>query len=362
MNSTVAQRISTLLALVAVTLLAGCGSGHSPGAGAVAEQPVHARTVIVQPSTQPVQAESPGTVIAASSAEIASRLTGYIDHVAVDLGDRVKRGQVLLTIDDQGVEAKVGQARANIASAKATLDDARSNYQRYRVLFHQNAVSRQTYERVKRNYETAQAQLKAAEANLKVAQDARPYAQVRAPMSGVITARKVDPGDLAAPGKPLLLLQESGGEQVETNVPPRTYRALALNDQVEVVGGGKRVTARVIHLGPAASPSTETHPVKLALPPNSGLSTGTFVRVLVTVGHRRALIIPRSAVIHRLGIPAVFIVGPKGRAHLRLVRLGQRYGKNVEVTAGLSAGKRLIVSPGSDIVNGTPVAAAGSGQ
>lgn len=362
MKGTVAQRILALFVLLPVALLAGCGSSKSPDAITVGDQPVHARTVIVQPSAEPVQAESPGTVIASSSAEIASRLTGYIDHVAVDIGDRVKRGQVLLTIDDQGVEARVGQARANIASAEATLGNARSNYKRYRVLFHQGAVSRQTYERIKSNYETAQAQLKAAQASLKVAQDARPYAQVRAPMAGVITARNVDPGDLAAPGKPLLTLQESGRAQVETNVTPRAYEALALNDPVEVEAGRKRLTARVIHLGPAAAPSTETHPVKLLLPANAALSTGTFVRVLVTVGHRQTLVIPGGAVVHRLGIPAVFIVGPQSRAHLRLVRLGQHYGKQIEITAGLSAGERLVVSPDPGIENGTPLDVVGSGK
>ncbi len=319
---------------------------------------VRARVVRVAPVKVTVYVQSPGTVIAARSAMIASRLTGYIDHINVDIGDRVKKGEVLLTIDSRDVEAKVRQAHANIAAAQATLADARSNYHRYRVLMRQGAVSHQTYQRAERDYKTAQAQLNAAEAGLKVALAERTYAQVRAPMAGVVTTRAVDAGDLATPGKPLLSVQASGAMQVMSHIPAQAYRALKVGSTVNIrASSGTTVRARAIHLGPAAAAGTETHPAKFALPANAGLNAGTFVQVLVPVGRRPALLVPASAITRRLGIPAVFVVDPQGRAQLRLVRVGNRRGSRVEITAGLQAGERVIASPNAQIDNGTPIEA-----
>lgn len=346
-----ASRGAALTALVCALLTLGWV------AAAVAQTPVSMRIQRVEPVQVTRYVRSPGTVIAAQSALIASRLTGYIDHMDVDIGDRVKKGQVLLTIDSRDVEAKVRQAHANIAAARATLQDASGNYRRYKVLVRQGAVSHQTYQRAKRDYMTAQAQLRAAEAGLKVALAERTYAQVRSPVNGVVTARDVDAGDLATPGKPLLTVQQSGAEQILTDVTARAYQALAVGREVRIRAQQRSLAAKVIHLGPAAAAQTETHPVKLALPASAGLSVGTFVRVLVPVGQRPALLVPASAVTRRLGIPAVFIVGTDGRAHLRLVRLGERRGTRVEITAGLHAGERVIVAPTARIDNGTPVQA-----
>lgn len=356
------RRLLKWSALSAAVLLAGCGGGKTEAVRAQTGQPVQARTVVLRASSVNTYIESPGHVSASHSAQIASRLTGYINRVNVDIGDHVKQGEVLLTIDSRDVDAKVRQAHADIASARATLDDASANYKRYHQLYRQGAVSRQEYQRRQRDYKTAQAQLKAAQARLNVALAERAYAQVRAPMTGVVTARDVDPGDLAAPGKPLLSLQGTGDMQVRTDVVAKAHQALVPNKPVPIVAGSRRLTARVIHVGPAASPSTQTYPVKLALPAKAGLSPGTLVRVLVPVGKRQALLAPRNAIVDRLGIRAVFIVGSDGRAHLRLVRLGPAHGDRVEITAGLSAGARVVVSPGPGIVNDTPIAGLKAGQ
>jgi len=348
------------LALVGTLSLAGCGKHQQARAAGEAAAPVQAQTETLSSTTVPVESESPGTVVSAHTVRVASRLSGFVDRVNVDLGDHVSRGQVLLTIDDRDVQAKVQQARSNVASAKAALADARFNYDRYRDLYKQGAASRQEYERIKRNFDTARAQLQAARAGLRAARAQRSYAQVHSPIAGVVTGRSVDPGDLAMPGKPLLTLQRPGNLQVHTNVRPGAFRALKQGGTVRVVAGSDSINARVIHIGPAASAGTETHPVKLALPPDTGLASGSFVQVMVPTGERHALLVPRTAVVHRAGIPGVFIVGKDGKAHLRLVRLGQVHGERVEIAAGLHAGERFVSAPGADVGNGTPIRSGGS--
>lgn len=348
------------LALAGMLSLAGCGGHTAHEAGQAEQAPVRAHATILRPTSVPVEVESPGTVTSARTVQVASRLTGYVDRLDVDLGDRVHQGQLLLTIDDRDVEARVQQARAGVAAAEATLADARFNYQRYRDLYHQGAASRQEFERIKRNYDTATAQLKAARAGLQAAEAQRAYARVRAPVSGVVTRRNVDAGDLAVPGKALVTLQQPGNLQVRTEVTRAAFRALKPGSRVWVVADGASIRARVIHLGPAATPATQTYPVKLALPADAELASGSFVRVLVAVGHRQALLVPRTAVLHRAGIPAVVTVGKDGRAHLRLVRLGETRHGRVEITAGLTAGTRFLAAPTQEIENGTPIESQGT--
>lgn len=325
--------------LVIVALfLGGCGVPHDHAGGGDGT-PVSAATTIVAPATATVYSQSPGTLVATRTARIASRLSGYVQSLDVDVGDRVKAGQLLLTIDNRDVEAQVAQARA-------VYDDAAFNYRRYTNLYKQQAVSRQEYEAVKRNYTTAKAGLAQAEAQ-------RAYAEVRAPFAGVVTARSVEAGDLATPGKSLLVIQAPGHLEVHTQITNRAYAALATGKTVYVAKADTRLAATVVQLSPAADPATETHLLKAALITDSGLSPGEYVDVLVPVGTYRALFVPDAAVLTRTGLTEVFVVDTSHHAHLRMVRLGARRGGSTEILSGLRAGERIVSRPGDSVINGS---------
>lgn len=345
-----------LLALAALALVGASGPSYSEGADAPASE-VTVRTTVLKPTPTTIYAESPGTVVASQAARIASRVSGYVHELDVDVGDAVKAGQRLLTIDNRDVEAQIAQARAALSRARAAYADALSNYRRYSNLYKGQAVSRQQYEAVKRDYETAKAGVKAAEAGLAKAQAQRAYTEVRAPFAGVVTARSVETGDLATPGETLLELQARGKLEVHTQVTNSAYSVLSTGARIGVIAGDKHLEARVFQLSPAADPTTETHLLKAVLPPGSGLGVGDYVRVLVPVGTRKALLVPDSAVVMRAGIPAVFIVDDSGHAHLRMVRLGEHHDGRVEILSGLTAGDRIVIAPGDAVENGTPIAA-----
>jgi len=324
--------------VIAALFLGGCGASHDH-AGTGGGTPVSAATTVVTPATATAYSQSPGTLVATRTARIASRLSGYVHSLDVDVGDRVKAGQLLLTIDNRDVEAQVAQARA-------VYDDAAFNYRRYTNLYKQQAVSRQEYEAVKRNYATAKAGLAQAEAQ-------RAYAEVRAPFAGAVTARSVEAGDLATPGKPLLVIQAPEHLEVHTQITNRAYAALAAGKTVYVANAGTRLAATVVQLSPAADPATETHLLKAALVPDSGLSPGEYVDVLVPVGTHRALFVPDAAVLTRTGLTEVFVVDTSHHAHLRMVRLGERRGGLTEILSGLQAGERIVSRPGDSVINGS---------
>lgn len=351
-----AVRPSLVVTLCAALLLSACHA-HRRGPAAAAAA-VAAPVTVLAPVATTVYEASPGTVVATNSARIASRLSGYVRALHVDVGDKVKAGELLLTIDNRDVEAQVAQARAAVSSARAAYADAEFNYTRYTNLYRQQAASRQEYEAVTRDYAAARAGVTAAAAGLARAEAQRAYAEVRAPFAGVVTARYVETGDLATPGAPLLEVQAPDRLEVRTQVSGAAYRALAPGAGVLVVAAGAHTEAAVLQLSPAADPATETHLLKAALPAAAGFGSGDFVRVLVAVGTRRALFVPAAAVVTRAGIPAVFVLDASNRAHLRMVRTGAARAGRIEILSGLSAGERIVAAPGDAVANGTPIAPA----
>lgn len=348
------HRLVRLLSIPTVLLLGACGASQTAPSAAAPAGPVLA-TAVLAPAQATVYEDSPGTVAASDNARIASRLSGYVQLLHADVGDPVKAGQLLLTVDNRGVKAQVAQAHAVLSQARASLADAAFNYDRYSSLYSEGAVTRQQYEGVKRNYAVAQAGVKAADAQLAQANAQRAYAEVRAPFAGVVTARYVQQGDLATPGKPLMQIQSPGHLEVHAQISDRASAALEPGDTIGIEDADMYATARVLHLSPAADPSTGTHLLKAALPAGTKLAAGDFVRVRIPIGKRQALFVPDTALVERAGISAVFIVDDTDHVHLRMVRIGEQQHGRSEILSGLTAGERVVIRPPGALENGAHI-------
>ncbi|HET7649389.1 MAG TPA: efflux RND transporter periplasmic adaptor subunit [Gammaproteobacteria bacterium] len=353
-----APRIAAIV--LAMTTLAAC---HNEGAGGPIEQSagVHAVTLVVKAQPGPAYATIPGTVVSLKRAEISSRLTGYVRNVDVQAGDRVRAGQHLLTIDSSDVRGNLQQAEAGLNQAQAVYDEADINYKRYSTLFPEGAVSRMQLDAAERQYTTAKAQLASAQAALRMATNQVGYADVQAPFSGVVVEKLVDPGDLATPGKPLLVVEDEHALEVQSYVPDDIYTALKVGEAIPFSVGSAVYSGVLKSVVAAADAQTHTHLIRLGIPANSALTSGLYVRVHVPVGELRAVRIPASALVERAGITGVFVV-TEGHAQFRLVRPGNADNNEVEIQSGLSSGERIVVAPGSDIENGTLIAAVAGGS
>jgi RND family efflux transporter MFP subunit len=342
-------------------LAAGChGSGpdRSPAAEGAA---LRVATLKVEAKSVPEYASLPGTVAAVRQARIASRLSGYVERVAVRAGDRVTAGELLVAIDPADTRGQLEQARAGLARAEAALAEASSNHDRYANLYREGAATRQQFEGVEREYVAARSQLAAARAAVDMARAQSAYAEVRAPYAGVIVERDVDPGDLATPGRTLLVLEDPARLEVRAQVDDATYAALRPDQTVPVRAGTKRIETKLAQLVPAGDPLSHTHLVKLALPPDAPVASGRYVTVEVPLGTREALVVPASAVVTRAGITGVFVVAPGGAAQFRLVREGSSGPSGIEIQAGLSAGEVVVKAPDERIENGSRIAAGSDG-
>ncbi|MFZ5562644.1 MAG: efflux RND transporter periplasmic adaptor subunit, partial [Thermodesulfobacteriota bacterium] len=256
-------------------------------------------------------------------------------------------GDLLAEIDQRQVSASLDQARAAAELAKST-------YERYQNLIRENSVSRQEFEEVEARHRQAQAALEAAEV-------ARRDAGIRAPYDGVITARMIDPGDMASPGTPLLAMEQEDAFCADLVLPENHIQAVSLNQQVSVsipALGDAVLTGRVGRISPAADTRSRSFLVKVALPDDKRLKSGMFARVAIPVGEAGMLLVPESAVVVHGQLSGVYKVDADSVARFRLIRAGRQYGDRVEVISGIEEGDRYVTDPPPDLDDGDTVEVA----
>ena len=341
--------------------LAGCGehaAEQQPSANADVQ--VQGDWITVDAGMVDDTALFPGTVTASDQAPIASRMMGYVREINVDEGERVQADQVLLTIDQTDVDSQIRQAEAALAKARSGLANARANYERFQRLFEQNAVPKQQFEQMETAYRVAQGDFQAAQAAVEQARNQVNYAQITAPFDGTIVQRMADPGQLATPGHPLLMLQGEGDREVRVEVDDQAYAALAKGDEVEIGyrradGTAASFRGEVLQRVAAANPITRTHTVKISVPTDLELTPGSFVTVQVVLDQKPAIVVPASALQKRAGMTGVFVLDDQDRARFRVVRTGQDRGDDVAILSGLEGGDRLVTSADDHLANGVTV-------
>jgi RND family efflux transporter MFP subunit len=185
------------------------------------------------------------------------------------------------------------------------------------------------------------------------------YTKVTAPFAGVITRKHADVGDLATPSKPLLDMEDSSGLRLEADVPEAVVGRLKLGDKlpVRISALETELEGVISEIAPAADPNSRTFLVKLDLPGTAGLRAGQFGRVAMPVGETTALRVAGSAVVQRGQMEIIFVVNDR-KAQLRLVKTGKRFGSEVELVSGVSAGEKVVVENTAALVDGQPLTVA----
>jgi RND family efflux transporter MFP subunit len=337
------QRIWLSALLLSSVLLAGCGVKHENTQRESSNLPVAAvqvKTIEGQPHTSTESVV--GTVQAKLHATLEAKVSGHIEQLPVELGQRVKDGELVALLDSRDLKARLDQA-------EASQEQAERNWNRISALFHQQAATRA-------EYDDAQAQKRVADAAVAGAKAMLGYAKIVAPFDGVVTKKWVDMGDLASPGKPLVDIEDPSQLRLQADVPDviaaHVREGKKLGVRVDALDG--EITGTVAEISPAADPVTHTFRVKVDLPATPGLMSGQFARLEVPVGESDALLVPDSAVVERGQMEILFVV-VNGHAHLRLVKAGRHIGDQVEILSGLDAGDVVVVGGASQLTDDQPV-------
>jgi len=274
-----------------------------------------------------------GTVASSAKVNLSARIPAYVKDVFVTAGSAVKKGQELVTLDDREIKEQVAAAEAQFKQAEAELNRARQ-------LFDNKATTEQALTAAQSMHAAARAQLERSKVMLT-------YAQITAPMDGIVTDRHVEPGDLANPGQPLLAIYDPGNMQLEVPVPVRLVAKLPVGQAVEVTldRPATNFQGRVRQIVSEIDPLSRTQLVKVHIEGSSSeVLPGTFGRLWVADDARAAILIPASAVYSVGQIELVQRVQDR-RAIRHAVRTGRRTGAIVEILSGLDAGDPVLVNP-----------------
>ncbi len=285
---------------------------------------------------------------AVRSATVSAQIAGNVTHYYVDAGDRVKRGQLLVRIDTRETDAQVAAGSARVAQAQAQLAQVKLNYERTTKLVEQKFVSRAAFDKAEADLKSAQAELQAAQAGATQAVTARSFAEVRAPIDGVVTRRLAELGELASPGKPLLELHDPSALRAVASMPQFALPRIADAREADVVVPTQNQTIRAMRVTvlPAADARLLSTQVRADLPADlpPGVVPGTAAKVLLPIGNVKRLVMPAAAIVRRGELTAVYVVSGEDEPRLRQVRVGEAAaGGLLEVLAGLDAGERVVL-------------------
>jgi len=286
---------------------------------------------------------------ATKQATVAAQISGRVVELKFDVGDYVQKGQVIARIDEREASQALAGSQAQVAQAQAGLHNAKATYERTRQLFEQKFVSQAALDKALADYKAAQAQTQATLAGAGQAATARGYTTIVAPYSGVVSARLIELGEMASPGKPLLSGFDPKDLRAVANIPQYKLAEIrrAPQAKVEFPALGKWVDAVAVNVLPSADVKTHITRVRLDLPEDlREVYPGMFARAHFTVGRVKKLLVPAVAVMRRSEITAVYALDDKGGIALRQVRLGEPAGKGeIEVLAGLTPGETVALEP-----------------
>jgi len=269
-------------------------------------------------------------------------VSGQIVKMPLRVGTKVKKGELLVRLSAAEINAKV-------RAAKTQMEQVERNLARESKL---QKVQASTPERVR----TLKEQLEISKAAYREAKAMLDYTEIRAPFDATITKKIAQQGDLAAPGRPLLQLENGKALEVLIQVPETQAQDLKLGDRlaVTVPAAKLELSAAVREISPTVDPASRTTQVKLTLPDNPLLKSGQFARVSLADRRAKTLLIDEGA-LHLNGQMELVFIAEGGKAHLRLVRSGARVGGRVEILSGLKPGDRIIVKSAGRLHEGQPL-------
>lgn len=347
-RGTISKKSAYIFSLFAVLVLllaaAGCGGSTERQGGSKDE----AVPVVIAAARVGVLSDGStlsGRLQALSSADVVPKMGGKVGEIKVDVGSRVKKGDVMIKLDAPELAAAVRQAEAGLAAAEAKFEVSKASYERGKALLEEGAVSQAefdskfalAYKADKEQVEMSRAQLEAARANYS-------NSIITAPIDGVVTARRINPGEMASPTMPVVTIVNLDKVVVETNVSEDLVNTLEVGQEVEVkvaAASDKPFTGEITNIALAADKATKAFPIKIQIENKSHiLKPGMFAEVKLG-GGTEALLVPRDAVMSGEEGDFVFVV-ENGTAKRRGVITGASDGKSIVITSGLEEGEEVV--------------------
>jgi len=343
-------RLRILLAALAAAGLAACGEAPAPKPAAKGES---LKTAAVELRDVELTTSAEAVMEAVRQSTVSAQIAGRVVDLRFDVGDYVKKGEVIVRIDERSATRALEASEAQVLEAQASLANARAQYERSKQLLAQRFISQAALDQAEAAYKAAQARVGALVAGAGQAATERSFATVVAPYSGMVSARHIELGEMASPGRPLMTGFDPSTLRVVATVPQAQVAAIHAGGKakIEVPSLGRWVDVKAMTIVPAADPRTHTTRIRLELPAEvRGVYPGVYARAHFVIGRAPRLLVPRAAVLKRSEVTAVYVVDERGgaqlRPQLRQIRLGSAGDEaSIEVLAGLKPGERVALEP-----------------
>ncbi len=337
------KHLPSALLLCLLLTAAGCKESAHHGGGGQPLPTAEVRIIAVADQAAQRQNEVVGAVESVQRATIAAKIAGAIEEMPVSLGLVVKKGALLARISAGEISARLSQAETQLAQAQR-------NFEREKRLLEKDAATRETVKSLEEAY-------RVAEGGLREARAMRDYTLITAPFAGIISQKMANAGDLATPGMPLLVLENSEQLQVVVAAPEALALKIKKGDTLAVTIPAAELsqTGTVTEISPAADTASRTALLKIRIEGGSALRPGQYARVGLPGGAGiKTFLVPEAALL-RFGQMERIFVTQNGTAHLRLVRSGEHRDGQVEILAGLNGGEQVVVQGSERLVDGQPV-------
>ena len=354
------KNINKILTVAVTLVLMSCGSED--------KKPVTDNSSVIKVQVNQVDANgnSPflsvsGKIQAANSADLTTRMMGYVDKVHANVGDEVRKGQLLVSINNTDLQAKRAQVNAGITEATAAFNNAQKDYNRFKSLFAENSASQKEMDDMTAHFEMAKARLEAANQMKNEVNAQFTYSNITAPFNGIITSKNVKVGDMANPGMPLISIETPGHFEVMAMVPETEISEIKTGVLVDVLVKSihQTIKGKAKEVSTSAKNTGGQYLVKIDLDQtDANILSGMFATVQFPVERKsktEMVLIPNEAIITNGQLSGVYTVSQSNTAMLRWLRLGRTFGNQVEVLSGLTTDETYIVSAEGKLFNGAKI-------
>ena len=355
------KKILAILSISAVFLTSCGGDKKEP----IKQEPAIAVKVsgVSENNNSPFVTAS-GKIEAENSANLSTRMMGYVTKIHVKVGQKVGAGQLLVSINNSDLQAKKAQVDASIMQATAGYNNAKKDYDRFVNLFKQQSASQKELDDMTARYEMAKAGLEGAKQMRNEVLAQFSYSNITAPFSGTVTNTFVKEGDMANPGMPLVSVEGATKLQVTAMVSENDIASIKKGMPVKVLvkSSNANLTGKVGEVSVSATNTGGQYLVKINLDKtDSSVLSGMFVNVQFPVANKtqttptERVLVPETALVKQGQLTGIYSIGTGNVAILRWLRIGKNFGNQVEVLSGLSANEQYIVSAEGKLYNGALV-------
>lgn len=304
-----------------------------------------------------------GEVTAKQTANMSTRMMGYVTKIYVKPGDKVVSGQLLVSISSDDILAKRAQVQAMITEAEAAAKNAQRDYERFKTLRNQNSVSDKELENVALQNTSMNAKVQMARQQMNEVNAMLSYTNIRAPFSGVVTQKMIDEGSMANPGMPILTIEQNGELQVTASIPENYIQYVKVGDvaKMELKSLGITIDGKVSELSPSAFRTGGQYSMKLAIDTKDkeNIRPGMYVNILIAnkTGENitSKIMLDKNSIVYRDQLTGVYVIDDQSQANLRWIRLGKTIGSQVEVLSGLSQNDKIVSKAEGKLYNGVKV-------